>query len=129
MLVTSIFSFSHNVFCSLKETFQVCFYFDVCKSFPFVQICICQLVRSMPKRQISPVVQIFVVNIFSVMDKTELFSSCKTVGMYYLTLPSINTHFNTSKKKALGKHRGKKVKLLKMSNFTFFSQSSMQSVS
>ena len=55
------------------------------------------------------------------MDKTELFSSCKTVGMYYLTLPSINTHFNTSKKKALGKHRGKKVKLLKMSNFTFFS--------
>ena len=32
----------------------------------------------------------------------------------------IYTHFNALKNKALGKHSGKKVKLLKMSNFTFF---------
>ena len=37
-----------------------------------------------------------------------------------LTLSSIYTHFNTLKKKAFGKHCGKKVKLLKMSYFTFF---------
>ena len=37
-----------------------------------------------------------------------------------LSLSSIYTHFNTSKKKSLGKTLWKKVKLLKMSNFTFF---------
>ena len=37
-----------------------------------------------------------------------------------LTLSSIYTRFNTLKKKSLQKHCGKKVKFLKMSNFTFF---------
>ena len=37
-----------------------------------------------------------------------------------LKLSPINTHFNTLKKTALGKHFGKKVKLFNMSNFTFF---------
>ena len=37
-----------------------------------------------------------------------------------LTLSSIYTHFNTLKKRSVGKHCGKNVKLLKMSNFTFF---------
>ena len=36
-----------------------------------------------------------------------------------LTFSSLHTHFNTSKKKS-GKTLWKKVKLLKMSNFTFF---------
>ena len=36
-----------------------------------------------------------------------------------LSLSSIYTHFNTLKEKALGKHCGKEVKLLILSNFTF----------
>ena len=36
-----------------------------------------------------------------------------------LTLSSLYTHFNTLKKSAIGKKLRKKVKLLKMSNFTF----------
>ena len=36
-----------------------------------------------------------------------------------LTLSSIYTHFNTLKKKSLRKHCGKKVTLVKMSNFVF----------
>ena len=42
------------------------------------------------------------------------------VSTLRLTLSSIYTHFNTLKKKKMGKHCGKKVKLLKMSNFTLF---------
>ena len=38
----------------------------------------------------------------------------------HLTLSSIYTHFNTLKKKDFRKTLWKKVKLLKMSNFTFF---------
>ena len=46
--------------------------------------------------------------------------TCISKVSNWLTLSSIYTHFNTLKKKALGKHCGKKVKLLILSNFTFF---------
>ena len=38
----------------------------------------------------------------------------------WFTLSSKHTHFNTLKKKAIGKTLWKKVKLLKMSNFTYY---------
>ena len=40
--------------------------------------------------------------------------------VFHLTLSSIHTHFNTFKKKSCRKTLLKKVKLLKISNFTFF---------
>ena len=46
-----------------------------------------------------------------------------SISKFSLTLSSIYTRFQyIEEKKALGKHCGKKVKLLKMSNFTFFPQ-------
>ena len=47
---------------------------------------------------------------------------CSMIVIYticLLTHSSIYTYFNTLKKKAIGKHLWEKVKLLKMSNFTF----------
>ena len=55
----------------------------------------------------------------TVFSKAFLFRVVESRGKE-LTLTSIYTHFNTLKKKSFGKTLWKKVKLLKMSNFTCF---------
>ena len=101
MLVTSIFSFSHHVFklpkpyLNLWATFTFlsanAFNMDLSKK---TSKYFAQFVKSYPK-------QVYILYI------------C-------LTLSTIYTHFNTLKKKIFWKTLWKKVKLLKMSNFTFF---------
>ena len=63
-------------------------------------------------------------NLFTLSHKTDskliITASNHDSSISNLTLFSVYNHFNTLKKKPLGKHRVKKVKLLKMSNFTFF---------
>ena len=60
---------------------------------------------------------------FAQNEPFHIFPQCFLGNLYLKILQpfsALYTHLNTLKKKALGKHCGKKVKLLKMSNFTFF---------